>query len=437
MTDKVEGITQLTYQLNDYPGFGKSLLYGIQHVLVMFTAMVGMPIIVANALNLSPELRTVIINATMIGCGIGTIVQALGVGFIGARLPIVMGVFYIFIGPILAITSQFSLAAAMTALFIGGLIEFAFSPLIGKSIKLFPPLVTGTVITIIGICLLPIAINSSTGLYTPLFGKPLTLILAALIVVLIIVINMLTKGFLKTISLFAALVIGYILAAIFGLIDFKPVAEAHWFMVPKLFPYGPWQWPGLGGLIAIIICYFVSSIETVGDTLAVSKAVNVEATHKRVRGAIAVDGLCSSISSLFGGTALTSYSQNIGVITLTGVGSRFIVAVGGAFLIIMALFSKVGAVISVMPAPVLGGTLIVMFGMVASIGIDIISKNMKTRRDALLVATSLGVAVGITVAPAGAFEVIPASVRIVVGDGIVMGAILAIVLNKILPQQKD
>ena len=133
---------------------------------------------------------------------------------------------------------------------------------------------------------------------------------------------------------------------------------------------------------------------------------------------------------------MTSYSQNIGVITLTGIGSRFIVAFGGAFLIAMALIPKVGAVISIMPAPVLGGTLIVMFGMVASIGIDIISKHMKTRRDALLFATSVGVAVGITVAPAGAFEVIPSSVRIIVGDGIVMGAVLAIVLNIILPQQK-
>jgi NCS2 family nucleobase:cation symporter-2 len=430
-----ERLTQLTYALNDFPGTGRSILLGLQHVLVMFTAMVGMPLIVSRILGLTADQTTTMVNAVMIGCGIGTIVQALGVGFIGARLPIVMGVFYIFIGPIVAISNAVSLAAAMLAIIIGGLVEFGLSPIIGKMKRLFPPLVTGTVITLIGICLMPIAINNAVGLNTPLFGNPLTLVLAAVVIALIIVINRVTKGFLKAISLFLALVAGYVLAIIFGFINFEAVASAKWVAVPRVFPYGPLQFPPIGGLIAVIIAFFASAIETVGDALAVSNAVEVEPTEKRVRGAVAIDGLGSSIAGVFGGTPLTSYSQNIGVITLTGVGSRFVVAVGGAILIVMATIPKIGAVISVIPAPVLGGTLVVMFGMVASVGVNIVREHLNTRRDALLFATSVGVALAITVAPAGTFDVIPGSLRIIISDGIVVGAVLAIILNLVLPQE--
>ncbi len=428
-------LTSLSYKLDDFPGVGKSALLGLQHVLIMFTAMIGLPVILSNILGLSPELRAAMINGVMIGCGIGTIIQALGVGFIGARLPIVMGVFYIFIGPIVSISNTVSIAAAMTAVMIGGLVEFALSPIIGKIQRFFPPIVTGTVITLIGVALMPIAINNAVGLNTPLFGEPLTLVLAASVIAIIVIVNRLTRGFMKAISLFIALVIGYILAAILGFMDFGVVASARWFAVPTLFPFGAPEWPGIGGLVAIVIAFFASAIETVGDAIAVSNTVGVEPTEKRVRGAVAIDGLGSTIAALFGGTPLTSYSQNIGVITLTGVGSRIVVAFGGAILILFALIPKVGAVISIIPAPLLGGTLVVMFGMVASIGVGILRTSLKTRRDALLFAVSVGVGLAVTVAPAGSFNVVPTGLRIIVSDGIVMGALLAIILNLVLPQE--
>ena len=180
------GFTRLEFQLNDYPGPTKTALFGIQHVLVMFTAMVGGPLIVARLLNLPPETRIEMVTGTMIGCGLATMVSALGVGFIGPRLPIVMGVFYIFIGPLVAIAKEVSLAAAMTALMIGGLVQFAWSPLIGRMHRFFPAIVTGTTIVLIGTGLMKIGINVATGLNTPAFGKPLTLGLAALMIVLII-----------------------------------------------------------------------------------------------------------------------------------------------------------------------------------------------------------------------------------------------------------
>lgn len=437
MPEEKKSLVQLEYGLDDYPGKLRSSLLGIQHVLVMFTAMIGMPLIIASALNLPMEQSVQMVTGVMLGCGIGTLISAMGVGFVGARLPIVMGVFYIFIGPIVAISNTAGLAAAMTAIFIGGLIEGALSPIISKLRKFFPPLVTGTVITIIGVSLLPLAINNAVGDGTPYFGEARALFLAAFTIAAIILVNRFTKGFVKAISLFIALILGYIVGAMLGFVDFSEFANADWFGIPSLFPYGGFAWPGWSGLIAVVICFLVSAMETLADTLAVSKAVEVEATPERLRGAIAIDGFGSTISALFGGTPLTSYSQNIGVISLTGVGSRIVVAFGGVFLILMAFVPKLGALISLMPGPVLGGTLVVMFGTVASIGIDILHGELKSRRDVLVFATSLGLAVGVTVAPAGSFDVLSPNVQLVVTDGIVVGALVALVLNQILPANNE
>jgi len=346
-----------------------------------------------------------------------------------------MGVFYIFIGPIVAISKEVSLAAAMTALMIGGLVQFAWSPLIGKLQRFFPPIVTGTTILLIGTGLMKIGINVASGVNSPAFGKPLTLGLAALMIVLIIVINRFTKGFVKALSLFLTMVIGYLVAAAFGLINLNTVYNAGWVAVPSPFPYGGLEWPGLIGVITVIVCFFATAVETTGHTLAVTRICGVPPEDWRIRGAVANDGIGSTISALFGGMALTSYSQNIGVISLTGVGSRFVVAFGGAFLILMAMLPKVGAIIALMPNAVLGGVLLFMFGMVASVGVDIIGRNLATRRDAVILAASLGVGLGIQAAPPGTFNAIEPALRILVSDGIVMGILLAMVLNLLMPKE--
>ena len=429
------GFAKLDFELNDYPGPLKTSLFGIQHVLVMFTAMVGGPLIVGRLLNLPEGTRIAMVSGTMIGCGIATMVSALGLGFIGPRLPIVMGVFYIFIGPIVSIGKEINLAAAMTALIIGGAVQFAWSPLVGRLHRFFPPIVTGTTILLIGTGLMKIGINVATGFGTPAFGQPLILGLAALMIVLIIVINRFAKGFIRALSLFVTMVIGYVAAWGFGLINLDAVGRADWFTAPTPFPYGGLQWPGLIAVLTVIVCFFATAVETTGHTLAVSRICGVPQEGWRIRGAVSNDGLGSAISALFGGMALTSYSQNIGVISLTGVGSRFVVAFGGAFLIVMALVPKVGAIIALMPNAVLGGVLLFMFGMVASVGVDIIGRNMTSRREALILAASLAVGLGIQAAPPGAFDVVPQALRILVTDGIVMGILLAMLLNLVMPKE--
>ncbi len=431
-----QGFARLSLQLNDYPGFFRSSLFGIQHVLVMFTAMVGGPLIVARLLNLPEETKVLLLAGSMIGCGIGTLISALGVGFIGPRLPIVMGVFYVFIGPMVGISKELGLGAAMTALIIGGIIQFAWSPLIGKMKRFFPSIVTGTAITLIGTGLMKVAISVAVGYNTPTFAKPETLILAGGMIVMILVINWLGKGMIKALSLFITMLLGYFAAWMMGLVDFTAVSNASWFGLPSLMPFGGFQWPGLVGVITIVVCFFVTAVETTGHTLAMCRICGIPADESRIRGAVSNDGISSVISALFGGMALTSYSQNIGVISLTGIGSRFVVAFGGVFLIIMALVPKVGSVIGLMPSPVLGGVLVFMFGMVASVGIDIVGRNLKSRRDGLIVAASLGVGLSIQAAPPGSFDALPHAIRILVTDGIVMGILLAMILN-VIPQKHE
>lgn len=426
----------LDYQIDDYPGLWKTALFGIQHVLVMFTAMVGAPLIVAKLLALNEPQTVTIVTGSMLACGVGTLISSLGIGFIGPRLPIVMGTFFIFIGPIVSTAKVANLAVAMTAILIGAVIQFAISPLFGKLHRFFPPIVTGTILVIIGTCLMKLAMNAAVGFNTPAFAKPTSLMLSTGMVVIILIITRFATGFARAISLFLAMTAGYLASAALGLISFDAIAKASWIAVPTLMPYGRLEWPGLVPIVVMTVCFLCAAAETTGHAIAVSKICGVDPSEARIRGAVSNDGLSSGLSALLGGMPLTSYSQNIGAIALTGVGSRFVVAFGGACLVVMALVPKFGAIISLIPGPVLGGALVFMFGMIASVGMSIIGNAVGARRNAILFATSLGIALAITAAPPGTFDIIPPVLRILVGDGIVMGILTSVVLNIFLPQEK-
>ena len=431
------GQFRLDYAIDDFPGLTKSALFGMQHVLVMFTAMVGAPLIVARLLNFPPEQSVTIVVASMLACGIGTIISSIGIGFIGPRLPIVMGTFYVFIGPIVSTAKTSSLASAMSAMMLAAVIQFLISPLFGKLHRLFPPVVTGTILMIIGVCLMKLAINAAVGFNTPAFAQPTTLALSSAMILLILVIGRFAKGMVRALSLLIAMIVGYAMAAALGLVNFEAIANARWIATPSFMPYGGFVWPGFTSIVVMLVCFLCAGGETTGHTLAVSKICGVEPSEGRIRGAVANDGLASGLSVLFGGMPLTSYSQNIGAIAITGVGSRFVVAVGGVCLVLMAMVPKFGALVALIPGPVLGGALIFMFGMIASVGVSIIGKTMNGRRDAILLATSLGISVGITTAPANAFDAIPSVLRILLTDGIVMGILTAVILNLFLPGEKE
>jgi uracil-xanthine permease len=427
----------LRYGLEDRPKILSTTLFAVQHVLIMFTAMIAAPLVIGQTLNLSPELRVAMVTGVMIGCGVATIVSALGIGWIGARLPLLLGAYAVYIGPVVAIAKESSLAAATSAMLIGGVLLFALSPLIGKTRALFPPLVIGTLLIVTGETLIRIAVNLATGANTPFAGKPITVALLVGSILLILTINRLTSGYVRALSVFLAVVTLYVIAFPLGLANVSGVAAAPWFRLPQFMPYGWFEWPSTAGLITVIVYHFVAAVYTMSITLALCEMLGVEGSEARIRGAVAIDGLGSAFAALFGGVPLISYDQNVGAISLTGVGSRFVVAAAGAILVAMALLPKVAAVIAIVPPFILGGTLIFMFGMIATIGVGILGNCMRGQRDILVVAASVGLATAVNFAPPIVFEAVTPALRIVAGDGIVIGTIAAVILNLILPVEKS
>ncbi|HET7848116.1 MAG TPA: solute carrier family 23 protein [Pseudolabrys sp.] len=430
-------ILDLRYDLEDKPAPVQSVLFGLQHVLIMFTAMIAAPLVIGQLLNLPPALRTTMITGVMLGCGIGTVISALGVGWVGSRLPLLLGAYAVYIGPVVAIAKGSSLAAATTALLIGGVLLFVVSPLLGKLRVLFPPVVVGTLLIITGETLIRIAANIAAGVNSPYAGNPWSLTLVIVSIVLILAINRLTTGFMRALSVFIALVCLYVIAIALGFANFKLVANAPWFRLPGILPYGWFAWPSAAGLTTVIIYNFIAAIYTMSITLALCKMLGVEGSEARLRGAVAGDGLGSAIAALFGGVPLISYDQNVGAISLTGVGSRYVVAVAGVILILMAFLPKIGAIIAIVPPFVLGGTLIFMFGMIAAVGVGILTDSLRTHRDLLLLAASFGLSTAINFAPPSLLNSVPPSLHILAGDGIVVGTVTAILLNLLLPKEKE
>jgi uric acid transporter len=434
---RAKEVLTFRYGLEDKPPFVQSLLYGLQHVLIMFSAMVASPLVISQLLGLSQDLRAAMITGVMLGCGIGTLISALGVSWIGARLPLLLGAYTVYIVPVVAIAKAESLGAATGAMLIGGLFLLAISPIVGKLRSCFPPIVVGALLVITGFTLIKIAMNVAFAVNTPYFGNPLTIAFLIGSIALITAIAAIGNRFVRSLSVLTALVVTYVVAACLGLGNFAGIADAPWFRVPAFLPFGL-AWPGIGGLTTIVIYHVVAAIYTMSITLALCAMIHVDPSEQRVRvrGAIAGDGLGSTIAVLFGGVPLISYDQNVGAISLTGVASRFVVAVSGGILVCMALLPKISAVVGMVPPFVLGGTLVFMFGMIAVVGIKIISEAMESQRDLLLLAASFGLCAVVNFAPPTVFELFPPALRILAGDGIVVGTPTAVLLNLALPMPK-
>jgi xanthine/uracil permease len=273
--------------------------------------------------------------------------------------------------------------------------------------------------------------SSTFGTNTPFFAKPVTLVLLFGSVVLIIVLSQLGRGLVRLLSLFLTLVCAYVAAVPLGLANFDPIFAAPWFRIPALAPYGL-EWPDAAGLIGVLVIMLVAAVEATSLALAVCDIVGIPSTERHIIGVVSADGLCSAISAIFGGIPLVSYTQNFGALTLTGVGSRFAVAAGGAILVLMAFVPKIGAILTIVPPFVIGGTLIFTFGMIVSVGIGILAGSMKGQRDAVLVAASIATSAAATFMPPQVVELITPSLRIVLADGVVMGIITAFLLNLVM-----
>ncbi len=426
---------------NTTPPLGQAIPLGFQHVLAMFASNVTPSIIVAGAAGLAfggPE-QVYLIQMAMLFAGIATLFQTVGFGPVGARLPIMQGTSFAFVGVLAGVAATQGLGVALTACIIGGAIHFALGSVIGKLRWLFPPLVTGLVILAIGLYLIPVAIKYAAGGAAPFqmeaesFGSLKHWSVALTVVIVALVLKFFTKGLLSSAAILVGLIAGYVLAFLLGLVSFGAVAKASWITGIQPLPYG-FEF-SLGAVIAVTLVSIVSAIETVGDASATAKAgAGRDATDAEIQGATYADGLGTAVAGIFGGLPNTSFSQNVGIVGMTGVMSRHVVTIGGIVLIVCGLLPKIGAVIASMPLPVLGGGVIVMFGMVASAGLNVLSEVQMNRRNMVIIAVSLAVGLGLNLVPT-AVQYLPGVVKTLMTSAVAPTALCAIVLNLVLPQE--
>jgi xanthine permease len=426
---------------NITPPMGQAAPLGLQHVLAMFASNVTPSIIVAGAagLQFGGAEQVYLIQMAMLFAGIATLFQTVGFGPVGARLPIMQGTSFAFVGVLAGIAATQGLGVALTSCIIGGLIHFALGSVIANIRYLFPPLVTGLVILAIGLYLVPVGIKYAAGgaadfqMAAESFGSLMHWTVALTVIVVALGFKFMTKGILSNAAILLGLIAGYLVAFMFGMVNFAAVGKASWVTGLQTLPYG-FEF-NLGAVIGVTIVSIVSAVETIGDTSATAKAgAGREATDEEISGATYADGLGTAVAGVFGGLPNTSFSQNVGIVGMTGIMSRHVVTIAGAIMVICGLIPKIGAIIASMPLPVLGGGVIVMFGMVAAAGLNVLSEVKMSRRNMIIIALSLSIGLGFNLVPS-AVQYLPGIWKTLATSAVAPTAFLAIVLNQILPEE--
>ena len=425
---------------NSMPPMGQAVPLGLQHVLAMFASNVTPSIIVAGAAGLafgSAE-QIYLIQMAMLFAGVATIFQTMGIGPIGARMPIMQGTSFAFVGVLAGISATQGLGVALTSCIIGGLIHFALGSVIGRIRFLFPPLVTGLVILAIGLYLIPVGIKYAAGgaadfqMAAESFGSLKHWTVALTVIIVALLFKFKTSGSLSNAAILIGLLAGYAVAAMLGMVSLAGFQKASWVTSIQVPPYG-FEF-SLGAVVAVTLVSIVSAVETVGDASATAKAgAGRDATDEEIAGATYADGLGTAVAGVFGGLPNTSFSQNVGIVGMTGVMSRHVVTIAGVILVICGLLPKIGALIASMPLPVLGGGVIVMFGMVAAAGMNVLSEVKMTRRNMVIIAISLTAGLGLNLVPT-AVQYLPGIWKTLATSAVAPTAFLAIVLNQILPE---
>lgn len=467
MTSSAMGTPEQLRDPDYMPPLGRAIPLGIQHVLAMFVSNVTPAIIVCGAAGIGfgsdqaalgfPDM-TYMIQMSMLFAGIATLFQTIGVGPMGARLPIVQGTSFAFVPimiPAVAGLGSAGLAGLMTGVVLGGIFHFFLGFLIGRIRYALPPLVTGLIVLMIGLALVKVGIQYAAGGVPAMdagmraiaeakaagvpvdmdairFGSLNQWFPALVVICVTLAIKFFTRGFMAVAAVLVGILAGYVVALFMGQVSFTAVERAGLFALPN-----PFRW-GLEFNAAIIIgmCFMalISAIETVGDVSGITKGgAGREATDKEIEGATFADGAGSAIAGIFGGLPNTSFSQNVGLIAMTGLMSRHVVTIGAIFLIVCGLVPKIGAAINTVPINVLGGGVIVMFGMVCAAGVSMLSDVVWNRRNMVIFATALSVSLGLQLVPE-ALQHMGQTAQILLTSGLLPAAAIAITLNLVLPE---
>jgi xanthine permease len=407
----------------------KNVSLGIQHVLAMYAGAVIVPLIVGGALGLSGEELTYLVSIDILMCGIATILQVWKNRFFGIGLPVVLGCTFTAVGPMIAIGGQYGISAIYGSILVSGVFVVLISKYFGKLVRFFPPVVTGSVVTIIGITLIPVAMNNMAGGQGSAdFGSLTNLSLAFGTLLIILVLYKFFTGFIRSISILAGLVIGTVAASFIGMVDVGEVGNAAWFHMAQPFYFGMPTFE-LSAILTMILVAMVSLVESTGVYFALADICKKDVAEKDLARGYRAEGLAIVLGGIFNAFPYTTYSQNVGLIQLSGVKKNHIIYLTGFFLVILGLVPKIGALTTIIPAPVLGGAMVAMFGMVIAYGIKMLSHvDFSSQENLLIIACSVGMGLGVTAVPE-LFAQMPSGIRILTDNGIVAGSLTAIVLN--------
>ncbi|WP_017596031.1 solute carrier family 23 protein [Nocardiopsis potens] len=411
---------------------GRSATLGLQHVLVMYAGVVAVPLILAETLGLDRSQTVALVNANLIVGGVGTLVQALGLWRFGARFPIVQGASFIGLAPALLIGERYGLPSVFGAVIAAGALTVVLAPVFSRLLRFFPPVVIGSLVTIVGISLMPAAAGwLGGGEGSEDFGAPVHLLLGLLTVATTIAVHVLGRGLWSSLSVLAGLAVGTCAAFLTGTTDFGGVSEAPWVGLAAPLSFGAPRFEVVPVLM-MSLAMLVILAETTGNMLAIGHIVGVRVDRRRLADAFRADGLASMLGGLYNGFPLNAFSQNTGLLAMTRVRSRFTVAAGGLIMIAFGLLPKIGAVVSAIPPAVLGGGAIVMFGMTTAAGVQELARvRYAGTNNALVVAVSLSVGV-LPMASPELFGRVHGPLGLVLESGIFLGAITAVLLNALL-----
>lgn len=418
----------------------KTMTLSLQHLLAMYAGAILVPLIVGNGIGLDSKQLTYLVSIDILMCGVATILQVMQNRFFGIGLPIVLGCTFTAVAPMLQIGSTYGISSIYGSIIASGIIVILISRYFGKLVRFFPPIVTGSVVTIIGITLIPVAINNmGGGEGASDFGSMTNLALAFGTLAFIILVYRFTLGFMRSIAILLGLIAGTIAAVLLGKVDFAAVQEASVFHMIQPFYFGTptFDWPAI---LTMVLVAMVSLVESTGVYFALSDITEQEISQDDLTKGYRAEGIAIVLGGVFNAFPYTAFSQNVGLMQMTGVKSKRVIFIMGIMLIVLGFVPKLAAITTIIPTAVLGGAMVAMFGMVITQGIKMLSKVISdTAENAMIVACSIGIGLGVTVVPE-LFEAFPSSMQILTSNGIVAGSVTAIILNIIfnmLPSKKQ
>ena len=408
----------------------KAAVLGLQHLLAMYSGAVAVPLLIGGALKFNSTQMTYLVSIDIFMCGLATLLQLMRNKYFGIGLPVVLGCAIQAVAPLVMIGKKFSINTMYGAIIVAGIFVFLIAGFFSKIKKLFPPVVTGTLITTIGLTLIPVAFQNMGGGNSAAknFGDSKNLIVSFITIAIIIALEIWAKGFLKSISVLVGLILGTIIASFMGLVSLKPVIQASWFHLPQFFYFGVPKFEWSSSLTMIIIA-LVSMVESTGVFFATGDLLHKNISEDDLKRGYRAEGLAQILGGLFNTFPYTTFSQNVGLLQLSGIKTKRPIYWAASLLMLMGLLPKVGALVTIIPTPVLGGAMLVMFTMIAVQGIKmLLQTNLNDNRNVLTIAISIGLGLGVTIYPK-IFQNLPQTVQLFLSNGIVVASLSATLLN--------